>query len=175
MPGDQVSETYTAASFGDKNVGSGKSVTVSGITLGGADAGNYTLASTTADTTADITPATLTVTITGEDKIYDGGTNASVTLADNSVPGDQVSETYAAASFGDKNVGSGKSVTVSGITLSGADAGNYTLARPRPLRRPISRRLPSRSRSPQPTRSTMAAMRPRPTPRWAMAWWAATT
>ena len=105
-----------------------QTVTDSGMSLAGADAGNYTLANTTATTTADITPATLTVTATGENKIYDGGTTASITLADNSVPGDQVSETYAAASFGDKNVGSGKSVTVSGITLGGGDAGNTSLA-----------------------------------------------
>ena len=46
----------TSATFDTANVGTGKTVTVSGITLGGAAAGNYTLASTTATTTADITP-----------------------------------------------------------------------------------------------------------------------
>ena len=32
--------------------------------------------------------------------------------------------------FSDKNVGTGKAVTVSGYTLGGADAGNYTLVEP---------------------------------------------
>ena len=38
-----------SATFADKNVGTGKAVTVSGIAItGGGDAGNYTLANTTA-------------------------------------------------------------------------------------------------------------------------------
>ncbi|SMD04444.1 filamentous hemagglutinin family N-terminal domain-containing protein, partial [Sporomusa malonica] len=51
-----------AASFIDKNVGTAKTVNVSGIVLSGADAGNYNLQNTTASTTANITPADLTVT-----------------------------------------------------------------------------------------------------------------
>jgi hypothetical protein len=46
------------ASFSDANVGAAKAVTLTGLTLGGADAGNYTLLDTaglTADITADIT------------------------------------------------------------------------------------------------------------------------
>ena len=52
--GDVVSCTGTAA-FDTASVGAGKTVTVSGLTLTGAAAGNYTLASTTATTTAAIT------------------------------------------------------------------------------------------------------------------------
>ena len=33
---------YGSSLFSDKNAGNGKTITVSGITLGGADAGNYT-------------------------------------------------------------------------------------------------------------------------------------
>ena len=53
---DDVSDSYSSAAFADKNVGSNKTVSVSGITLTGADAGNYQLASTNASTTASITP-----------------------------------------------------------------------------------------------------------------------
>ena len=42
------------------------------------------------------------------------------------------------AVFGSKNVGTGKAVTVSGYTLSGADAGNYTLVQPTGLTANIS-------------------------------------
>ena len=52
--GDVVTCTGTAA-FDTASVGAGKTVTVSGLTLTGAAAGNYTLASTTATTTAAIT------------------------------------------------------------------------------------------------------------------------
>ncbi len=43
--------------FVDPNVGTGKTVNITGLTLGGADAGNYSLLSNTATTTADILAA----------------------------------------------------------------------------------------------------------------------
>jgi len=42
-------------------VGTGKTVSVAGISAAGTDSGNYTLSNTTATTVADITPALLTV------------------------------------------------------------------------------------------------------------------
>src|SRR4030067_1056360 len=55
-----------SASFADtlvphdgKNVGVAKPVGVTGLTLSGADAGNYTLTGTSGPTSADITHATL--------------------------------------------------------------------------------------------------------------------
>ncbi|HSZ54922.1 MAG TPA: YDG domain-containing protein [Tepidisphaeraceae bacterium] len=125
LAGDNVTDNNTAASFSDKNVGAGKTVTVSGITLTGTDAANYA-PNTTATTTANITPRSLTVTATGINKIYDGATTATVTLADNRITGDNLTDNFAAASFADKNVANGKTVSVSGITITGTDAGNYT-------------------------------------------------
>src|SRR5207249_830669 len=58
---DVVSLSGGTASFASKTVGTGKTVTATGLSLSGADAGNYQLASTTASTTADITAKTLTV------------------------------------------------------------------------------------------------------------------
>ncbi|MDO8041045.1 YDG domain-containing protein [Janthinobacterium sp. SUN137] len=113
--------------FGDKNATTGKTVTISGLGLGGADAGNYVLASNLASTTADITPATLTVSASGVNKVYDATTNALVSLRDNRIGNDQLSIASNGASFGDKNAGVGKTVTVAGIRLSGADAGNYVV------------------------------------------------
>ncbi len=127
LGGDDVTDNYTSAAFADKNAGSNKSVNVSGITISGDDAGNYTLQNTTASTTANITPASLTVSATGVDKVYDTTTAATVALADNHFGSDAVTDSYASAVFADKNVGSGKSVSVSGIAISGTDAGNYTL------------------------------------------------
>ena len=60
-----------AAVFSDKNVGTGKTVTVSGYTLSGADASNYTLVEPTG-LTANITPASLAITgVTANNKVYD--------------------------------------------------------------------------------------------------------
>ena len=68
---DDVTITGGTATFPDKHVGTGKTVTGLGFTLGGTDGGNYVLASATLTTTADITAATLTGHFTANSKVYD--------------------------------------------------------------------------------------------------------
>ena len=124
---DVVTDSYTVASFADKIAANGKAVSVSGIGIAGADAANYALQNTTAGTSANITPVPLTVAAGGVNRVYDGTTAASVTLSDNHLGSDVVTDSYAAASFADPNVANGKAVGVSGISIGGADAANYTL------------------------------------------------
>ncbi|MBP6900354.1 MAG: filamentous hemagglutinin N-terminal domain-containing protein [Burkholderiaceae bacterium] len=145
LAGDQVQLAGSAsASFADKNVGTAKPVMLSGLVLSGADAGNYTLQAP-AGLQADITPAPLAVGgLVALAKVYDGGTAASLAGAATVAPlaGDQVQLAgSASASFADKNVGMAKAVTVAGLTLSGADAGNYTLQAPAGLQADITPRL----------------------------------
>jgi hypothetical protein len=118
-----------SATFANRNAGAGKTVTLTGATLAGTDAGNYTL--TSVDTTqADITALAITGQFTAANKTYDGTTAASVLTRSLTgvVSGDSVSLTGGTATFGNKNVGVGKTVTLTGATLAGADAGNYTLS-----------------------------------------------
>jgi hypothetical protein len=79
-----------------------------------------------AATTADITPRILTITATGIDKVYDGSAAATVTLSDDRVPGDDLTTSYASASFASADAGVARVVSVTGIGLTGSDAGNYT-------------------------------------------------
>ncbi|NOT18892.1 MAG: filamentous hemagglutinin N-terminal domain-containing protein [Sideroxydans sp.] len=123
VSGDTVTVSATGT-FADKNVANGKTVALSS-NYSGADAGNYSFTDQ-ASTTADIAQKALTVSATGVNKVYDGGTVATVTLSDNRVVGDVLSLSDSSASFSDKNVGTSKSVNVSGINVSGTDAGNYT-------------------------------------------------
>ena len=127
---DVVTCTGGLASFASATVGSGKSVTVTGITLGGANAGSYTLSSTSATTAADITTKVLTATVTAANKAYDGTTTATITACPLSgvIGSDVVTCVWGPAAFDTPTVGTGKLVTVTGISLSGADAGNYALA-----------------------------------------------
>ncbi len=115
------------ASFNNKNVGYEKPVTLGGFTLSGADAGNYVLPTLS----ANITPATLNISgLTANSRVYDGTTLATLsgTPTVGAIGSDAVSVGGSGtASFNNKNVGSGKLVTVAGYTLSGADAGNYVL------------------------------------------------
>ena len=134
ISGDSVTVGGTgSATFASKNVGTGKAVTVTGYTLSGADASNYTLVEPTG-LTANVTPASLTVTgVTGTNKVYNGtltdalsGTATITALGSDSVAlGGSGTGTFAS-----KNVGTGKAVTVTGYTISGADSGNYTLLQP---------------------------------------------
>jgi filamentous hemagglutinin family protein len=126
IAGDSLTVTSTNA-FLDKNAGNGKYVSASNITLGGADAQDYTLVDGSTSTSANISPATLTVLATGANKVYDGTTSASVTLSDTPLAGDVVDLTYSTANFSTKNVGNGKTVTVNGIITTGADAADYTV------------------------------------------------
>lgn len=126
LSGDSVGVSYGAANFGDKNAGSNKYIDVSGITISGADAVNYTVNST-ATAFANITPAPLVVNVTGTNKVYDGTTADTVTLTDTPISGDVVDVIYGSASFSNKNVGNAKTVTVSGMAATGPDAANYTV------------------------------------------------
>ncbi|MDO9187776.1 MAG: YDG domain-containing protein, partial [Bacteroidia bacterium] len=125
VAGDALTLSNTSAHFSDKNAAAGKTVNVSGINVTGTDAGNYTF-NTGASATADITARGLAVTAAGANKVYDGTTTAAVTLGDNRVAGDALTLSNAAANFTDKNAAAGKTVNVSGINVTGTDAGNYT-------------------------------------------------
>jgi hypothetical protein len=133
ISGDSLTVAGATGAFADKNAGRGKTVTISGLTLGGADASNYTLAATTATTMADIAKAAITATgITAANKTYDGTTNVTLDASGASftgmISGDSLTIVGATGAFSDKNAGVGKTVTISDLTFGGADAGNYSLA-----------------------------------------------
>ncbi|WP_256674302.1 YDG domain-containing protein, partial [Pseudomonas sp. DE0010] len=113
----------------DKNAGTNKSVTGAGVALTGEEAGNYSF-----DTTAEIGKANIDrKVLTGKaevaNKVYDGGTTAQLSDLDlvGVVDGDEgkVTGTGTTGAFTDKNAGVGKTVTGSGVALTGEEAGNY--------------------------------------------------
>ena len=112
-----------SATLASKNVGA-QALTLGGLTL---DNGNYTLTGVTPTGTVAILPRTLNLSFAVADKTFDGNTAASATASDNRVSGDQFTANFIAA-FGDTNAGLVKPVTISGLALQGADAGNYQLA-----------------------------------------------
>ncbi len=134
VDGDDVTLT-PAAAFADANAGTAKTVNLTGSSLGGDHAGNYTLSLTGAPTaTANITPKELTIggSFTANDKEYDG--NTAATIATNSlsltdiVDGDDVTLVPVAA-FADANADTGKTVSLTDASSLGGDhAGNYTLS-----------------------------------------------
>jgi hypothetical protein len=113
-------------------VGNGKTVTLTGATLGGDDAGNYTLSSVNT-TTANITQLGITGSFTADNKVYNGTTAETVltrtlngVLSPGGIP-DNVSLTGGTATFDNRNARTGKTVTLTDASLTGTDSGNYSL------------------------------------------------
>jgi hypothetical protein len=111
-------------------------------------ASNYTLTQP-GTVSGSITQKALSVSgITVADKVYDGGTlatvNAAKALFNGLVAGDAVSVS-ASGAFSDRNAGSGKTVPLTS-SYAGRDAGNYTITA-------RSARMASRPSSPAPRAS----------------------
>jgi autotransporter-associated beta strand protein len=112
------------ATFSSAAVGTGKTVTVSGLTLTGSAASNYTLTPPTG-LTANITAATLTVTANSTNRVY-GAANptftGSVTGQQN---GDSITATFTTTAGTNSPVGSYTITPV--LSDPGNKLGNYTV------------------------------------------------
>ncbi len=109
--------------FADKHVGTGKAVTITGLTLSGASAGNYTLTQPTR--LANITKKPISITAVTDTRIYDGTTNSSGVPSLNTplASGDSVTWSQ---TFNNRNVGTGKIITPSGAVSDGNSGLNYS-------------------------------------------------
>jgi filamentous hemagglutinin family protein len=110
---------------GSNNINAGQyTQSVTGIE--GKDAKNYEFTSfTTAGKTYIVTPKSLAATYLAKDKVFDGSTTADVIGTVTPISGDKVNVLHTRANFDSPDIGTAKTVTVSGITLLGADATNY--------------------------------------------------
>ena len=96
--GDVVTVS-ASGSFADANVGTGKTVTISGITLGGANAGNYKLdtSSNQGTTTASITALVATLNWSNTSFTYDGADHVPTATVSNLVGSDACTVTVTGA------------------------------------------------------------------------------
>ena len=128
--------TYTAG----KDAAVNKGVTFDGLTLTGTGAANYVLDKTTLTGTGTISPKQLNLALTGGarfDKTYDGTANVTQSLTKDrnytltnfvSGEGADIALAPVTGTYADKNAGTGKAVTFTGLTLTGTGAGNYSLS-----------------------------------------------
>lgn len=119
--------------FDTKDVGEGKTVTISNIHLTGEKAGNYKFPSYIKlpdSTTGKIAPAPLSVRVAGTDKTYDGSTTTQVTVEFIGLQNGEnlTTDDYTVtAEFDSPGAGTNKSVS-GNVTLNDTvTAGNYTL------------------------------------------------
>jgi hypothetical protein len=135
LSGDDVEVDVVTASFNSKDVGENIPVSVT-ITLKGSDKDNYTVLQPLV-LSADISGFSLILSnISANDKVYDGTTAATLNVAAHVLAGivgsDDVSldATAYSANFDTHLPGVNIPVTVTNLSLSGADAGNYSLTQP---------------------------------------------
>ena len=100
-------------------------VTVTGLGLSGAQAGDYSLNNPTETASANITPLSVTGSISANNKVYDGLTTATFTSGPITgvFSGDLVIVAGGAASFNTKDVATATTVTATGLSLSGRSGG----------------------------------------------------
>lgn len=114
---------YTVAYGENRDVSTGGTVTITAM-------GNYAF-SAVAESFA-ITPRAVTVSgITAADKTYNGSADAVLDVSGAVISGKAEGDTLtvsADGTFDSKDVGTDKTVRISGLTLGGASAGNYRLA-----------------------------------------------
>jgi uncharacterized protein YfiM (DUF2279 family) len=122
------SVTGLAETYDTKNVGTGKTLSVSAYTVNDGNSGNNYTVSTVANTAGVIDQATLTITAAANTKNYDGSTSAAATPTANGLQSSD-SVTGLAETYDTKNAGTGKTLSVSAYTVNDGNFGNnYTVS-----------------------------------------------
>lgn len=129
------------ANYSNPAIGTGKTVTITGLSLSGASAADYVLSTTTLTATADITSGVVTITsgLTAVNKVYDASAAASLSITNTIVlaglsDADAATVTLSTngytAAFATTNATTNIPVTVLGLTLTGGNFADYTLTQP---------------------------------------------
>ena len=131
--GTGIGLSSATGKYTDKNAGAGKNVRFDGLRLTGAGADNYATDKTTLTGTGTIAPRVLTLgAVESQTKTYDGTRAADASRfragLNHAVAGDDITAAATGAAYNDKNVARANRIDYTGLTLTGTDAGNYTLA-----------------------------------------------
>lgn len=126
---DSVGFNITNANFDSKDVNTASTVTIAAELTGAEDVlANYTLTQPAA-VSAKITPKPVTLTVTAEDKVYDGTTDAAVAHSFNAgdildADASSITVNVTSPAFADAHAGNGKTVTYT-VVITGDAASNY--------------------------------------------------
>ena len=133
MLGEDNSHGYYTFTYDNKNAGTGKTVTCSGITLAGTDKANYSVSSSKT-TTANITAKTLTITAANKSMTYGGSapsytyTSSGIVSGESPISGTATytikSGSTTVSNVSTANVGS-YSIVPSGLTIGSNYTANY--------------------------------------------------
>ena len=128
VSGDTVNlNNPTSGTYNTKHQGTGKTVTVTGLSLSGSSATNYTLVNAlAAGAIGTITKTNLTVTAAANAKVYNGTASAAATptITAGSIQTGDSAPTWT-ESYDTKDVGTGKTLTPAGVVGDGNSGLNY--------------------------------------------------
>lgn len=115
--------------FTDKNAGTGKTVTVSGVTVNDGNGGNNYTVSYASNTGSTINKASLLISSADVNRVYDGTTAAAGTAITHDTLYDTDTISGGSFAFDNKHAGTGKHVIVSNVTVNDGNAGgNYNVS-----------------------------------------------
>lgn len=127
--GSEAVTVNASGAFDTGFAGNGKDVTVN-YTLSGADASNYSITSPVT-LTANITKKPLTYTATADNKVYDGNTDATITVSGiTGVVTPDVVTISGTGTFATSAIGNNITVSNVILTIGGAQAANYEITQP---------------------------------------------
>jgi hypothetical protein len=126
--------TGLAETYDTRNVGSGKTLSVSAYTVNdGNNGGNYTVTRVT-NTAGVITPLPITATIAASDKTYDKTNTATITACSPigvlAIDTGSVTCTGSAGTFASVNASPNPQTVTATVTLGGNASGNYSVTSP---------------------------------------------
>ena len=134
VTGDNVTISNGTGAFSDANVGTNKTVTASGFSLAGADAGDYSLSGQPAAMTANITAASLTITGKNVSGTYgsvslNGATGFTETglLGSDAVSSVTLGTNATTSTSGNYNVSGGTPWTITPSAAQGTGLSNYSI------------------------------------------------
>ncbi|WEK34209.1 MAG: YDG domain-containing protein [Candidatus Pseudobacter hemicellulosilyticus] len=132
--GDDEVKVAGTASFASASAGNDKTITVEQLKLSGVNNKNYSLTTVSEETTGTIHPKGLTVSLKASPAIskeFNGNAKASLLAGNTSILGivdnDEVGIS-GTASYDNANAGADKTVSFSGISLTGSAKDNYYYA-----------------------------------------------
>ncbi|QKJ31112.1 gliding motility-associated C-terminal domain-containing protein [Mucilaginibacter mali] len=123
VSGDLVA-TAPTQSFNNKNAGTGKTLTASGLVINDGNSGNNYNVSYVTNTTGAITAKSLNVTAQADTRTYDGTNASSVAPVVGALQTGDVVGTDPTQTFDNKNAGTGKTLTAAGLVINDGNSGN---------------------------------------------------
>ncbi|WP_216823580.1 YDG domain-containing protein, partial [Niastella vici] len=121
--GDVVGTAPTQA-YDTKNVGTGKTLTASGLVINDGNSGNNYHILYATNNTGVITVRDINVTAQHDDRIYNGTTSSSVAPQVDALQTGDLVGTAPTQAYDTKNVGTGKTLTASGLVINDGNSGN---------------------------------------------------